>query len=98
MVAGQLERLVPSSQVVCPSYGASLQFVNIKNLTITNLLFSGCGGSIDSRRLETPHATLAMMDVVDVRISQIVIQNGSIICSSLAIHVYTCTCSRYCLL
>ena len=77
MVAGQLERLVPSSQVVCPSYGASLQFVNIKNLTITNLLFSGCGGSIDSRRLETPHATLAMMDVVDVRISQIVIQNGT---------------------
>ena len=77
-VPGQLNLLVPTSQIHCPGYSASLTFKKVKNLTLTHLLFSECGGSVDDNiGLLNGHATLALWNVEDIYLSKLVIQNGT---------------------
>ena len=70
----------PSSQIHCPlSDIGNMVFSKVKNLTISHLLFSGCGGYyMDTKGwLMDHHMTLGLLDSQHVTIFHTVIQNGT---------------------
>ena len=68
-----------SSQIHCsPPDTGNTVFVNVQNLTVSDLLFSNCGGPFNmSEELMDPHATLALLECQNVKILHVIIRNGT---------------------
>ena len=67
-----------SSQIYCsPPDTGNMVFVNVQNLTVSDLLFSNCGGPFKTEELMDPHATLALLECQNVNILHTVIRNGT---------------------
>lgn len=72
---------VGSTEIVCTQSGAGFRFTNVTNLHISNIVFNGCGATLDTKIMGDSvmfiMSGLIMLSCTNVTLTNVIIRNGS---------------------